>query len=262
MATKARQVQKQFAAKVSLAVPAEGDGGDPEGTFVAVVSLFGNEDAYGDIVEKGAFTKTLAAWIVKGNPIPVIWSHKFTEPDNFLGHYSEAEETDEGLRMKGHLDLDHPRAARVYQLMKKGLIGEFSWSGEVTDYESLDPDDDWGWGPMRIKEVDLWEAGPCFKGANPDTELVSVKSSGEITGELFRAKAGRVLSQKNLDALKDARDAINEVLNSAEETPEPEAAETAEVPEAEKSAPIDVQRASAETRRALSAAVALGASFN
>lgn len=259
----ARTVQKRFAAKLSLAVPTAGDeGGDPEGTFVALVSVFGNEDSYGDVVEKGAFTKTLAEWIVKGNPIPAVWSHQFSDPDNILGYYSEAEETDEGLRLKGHLDLGHPRAARVHQLMKSGLLTEFSWSGEVTKYEAIDEDDKWGWGPMRIKEVDLWEAGPCFKGANPNTELVSVKSNGQISGELLRAKAGRVLSQKNLDALKDARDAINEVLKTAEEPDESGKDADEESTDAEKSATQDVQRASAETRRALAANVASGESFN
>ena len=252
-------VQKQFAAKVNLVVPATEEGGDPEGTFEAIVSVFGNEDAHGDIVEPGAFTKTLAEWIVKGNPIPVVWSHAFNDPDNFLGYYSKAEETEQGLRLKGHLDLAHSRAARIYQLMKQGLINEFSWSGEITDYEPIEDDDHGWWYAMRIKEIDLWEAGPCFKGANPDTELVSVKTTGQITGQAFRAKAGRVLSQKNVDALREARDAITEVLKSADAEEEP-APEGGEETEAEKSATKTVQRASAATQRALSAAIAAGAS--
>lgn len=241
----AQTVQKTYAARINL-TPAAKDGKDPEaGTFEAIVSVFGVEDSYGDVVQPGAFTKSLAEWVVRGRPIPVVWSHDLRDPDSILGHYESAEETSEGLVMRGRLDLGHPKAARVYALMQQGLIAEFSWSGTVREYDLLDSDDGW-WPAMSITDVDLWEAGPCFKGANPDTELLSVKSDGHLAGRLLRpdvAKAGRVLSQKNYDALIAARDQINDVI--AQATPEdPEPAD-----DAAKSAPAptDVQRASAAT---------------
>jgi HK97 family phage prohead protease len=186
---------------------------DPAGTgeFEALVSVFGNTDSYGDIVEKGAFRETLADWSVKGAPIPVVWSHDLTDPDSIIGKIVSAEETDQGLRIKGLLDLNHPKAARVHQLMRDGLIREFSWSGIVTDSEPVEKSgDDIAdlFGPMRIKSVDLWEAGPCFKGANPDTELLAVKARQV-------AKAGRVLSKPNLEAIQDAYDRLGEVIDKA-----------------------------------------------
>lgn len=178
-------IQKTYTAKVTAAAdPAAA--GDAPGTFEAIVSVFGNVDSYGDIVEAGAFAKTLTAWAAKGRPIPVVWSHQMSDPDNILGEYISAEETPDGLKMKGVMDLDHPRAARVYTLMQKGLVAEFSFSGEVREYALIEPDDDDEWWPgLSIKEIDLWEAGPCFKGANPDTQLISIKSA-DLTGPLAR----------------------------------------------------------------------------
>lgn len=240
-----RVAQKQFTAKMELPTPTD-DGGDPAGTFVALVSVFGNEDQMGDIVEAGAFTKTLAEWVVKGAPIPVVWSHQFRDPENIIGHYSSAEETEQGLRVKGHLDLGNPRAAQIYGLMQKGLLTEFSWSGEVRKFETLDPDDKYGWGPIRILEVDLWEAGPCFKGANAETELVSVKTNGQISGQVF-TDPGRGLTSKSIEALKSLRAAIGEVLAAEEAGQDQDGGP-------EPSPPQVVQRASAATMRALGAA--------
>jgi HK97 family phage prohead protease len=219
-------LHKNFVAKAETTP--EGEGSTP-GEFVALVSAFGNEDSQGDIVEAGAFTKTLAEWIVKERPIPVVWAHQFQDPDAFLGKYTEAEETDDGLRLKGVLDLEHPKAARVHKLMQEGLIVEFSISGLVRDYELIEKDDEDSWfPPMRIKDIDLWEAGPCFKGANANTELISVK---QLAAAVPLLKEGRVLAQKHVDALKDAHTKLGEIITAVEKT------EPADAPGKEKQHP-------------------------
>jgi HK97 family phage prohead protease len=216
-------LSKTFSAKAEAT-----EGGSP-GEFEAIVSAFGNEDSQGDVVEKGAFTNTLEEWIEKGRPIPVVWSHQFHDPENFLGKYVDAEETDAGLKLKGLFDMEHPKAARVHKLMKQGLIVEFSISGRVRDYELIkdedaDEDDFWAswFAPMRIKDIDLWEAGPCFKGANPDTELLSIKNLGprqfEALHKSFIAKEGRVLAQKHVDSLKEAHAKLGDIIAAVEKT--------------------------------------------
>jgi HK97 family phage prohead protease len=194
------------------------------------VSAFGNEDSQGDIVEKGAFANTLKEWSDRGRPIPVVWAHQFQDPENFLGEYVAAEETEAGLKLKGVLDLEHPKAARVHKLMKSGLIVEFSISGLVRDYELIekedgedDEDDFFGWfTPMRIKDIDLWEAGPCFKGANANTELLSVKTiTAAVNRGVVTRKEGRVLASKHVDALKEAHTKLGDIIAAVEKA-EPE----------------------------------------
>lgn len=208
-------LRKSYAAKAEIKEDAE------EGVFEALVSVFGNEDSQGDVVEKGAYKATLKAWAEKGRPIPILWSHDFSDPDSILGKYVSAEETDEGLVMKGQLDLSHPKAARVHKLMKEGLVVEFSMSGLVTDYEMIekdgdddDEDDAWGFPGLRIKEVDLWEAGPCFKGANAQTELLSVKSANSKKTEILVEK--RDVQALNLETLKAGHAALGQIIGLIE----------------------------------------------
>ncbi len=207
------QILKTFVAKAEAT--------ENPGEFVAIVSAFGNEDSQGDVVEKGAFEKTLAEWIIKGRPIPAVWAHQFSDPFKFIGEYTAAEETDAGLKLTGQIDLDNPTAAQVHKLMKRGLVVEFSISGLVRDYELIEDEDSDSWWPsMKIKDIDLWEAGPCFKGANDQTELLSIKSDGRLSGSLGRIrKEGRVLAQKHVDSLKEAHTKLGEVIAAAETAP-------------------------------------------
>lgn len=205
-----RTLNKAFIAKATPTA-----GGKP-GEFEAIVSAFGVLDSQGDIIDKGAFTKSLAEWVVKGRNIPVVWSHQWSDPDSFIGEYTSAEETDQGLKLKGILDVqDNPRAARVHKLMEAGRIVEFSIGGQVRDWELVEKDDT---VEFHITDIDLWEAGPCFKGANPETELLSVKADGSLaTGGLgLLMKEGRVLAQKHVDALKTAHSQLGDVIAAVE----------------------------------------------
>lgn len=217
-----QQVRKTFDAKILSVGKTTDTGGfadDPDeetGVFEAMVSVFGNKDHHGDIVEQGAFTRTLAEWVLKERPLPVVWSHKVSDVESILGKYLEAKEVDEGLYVKGQMDLTHAKSVRVFELMKQGLVSEFSWSGEIREYELIEDEDSW-WPALKILDVDLWEAGPCFKGANPDTELLSIKSDGSMAGKLrdiAQDKAGAArLSKTNRDVLQKARDLITGLLD-------------------------------------------------
>lgn len=205
-------ITKTFAAKARVVED------EKPGTFEAIVSATGNKDYAGDIMEPGCFEKTLAEWVLKSRPIPVVWSHQFTDPFSILGKYIEQEEIDAGLRMKGELNLSWEKARHVHELMKEELIVEFSISGKVRDYEWIEDDDEDSWWPgMRVKDIDLWEAGPCFRGMNPETELISVKANGALGGRIpILRKEGRAISQKNLDKLKSAREQLDEIIASVD----------------------------------------------
>lgn len=215
-------VQKLAVAKSQLIE----DDNTPEGTFEAIVSVFGNKDNQGDVVEPGAFKKSLSSWAKSGKPIPVVWSHQFHNPDMFLGKYFEQEETEAGLRLKARLNLSWPMGQRVYELYKEGLVGEFSWSGRVLDYDRIekgdeffDEENEWKNG-ARIKQIDLWEAGPTFKGANPETQLLGVKASAGLS--VARKEA---LTPELLEVLRDVREKIGSAIDLAD-TSETEAGET------------------------------------
>lgn len=181
---------------------------DGPGGFTALVAVFGNLDSDGEVVVAGAFKDSLAA---RGDaPWPSLWSHQFYDDTAFIASFT-AEETEEGLLIEATF-LDTPRAQNIRALMAAGLVTEFSWSGAVTAGAWIEEQDGDNWsGHYEIRAVDLWEAGPCFKGANADTELLGVKSRAEVA-----LKEGRVLAQKHVDALKTAITSLTELLAAVE----------------------------------------------
>jgi HK97 family phage prohead protease len=162
------------------------DGG--AGEFEALVSVFGNVDHGGDRVVKGAFSKSLAQWQEKGDPIPVIWNHMWDNPEAHIGAVKaeDAVETDDGLLVKGRLDLDNPFAAQVYRLLSERRVKEFSFGYRVVDAERKN-------GALELNELDLFEVGPTLKGMNPATELLAVKALDRaLHSEIIVDTAGAV----------------------------------------------------------------------
>jgi uncharacterized protein len=212
---------KDFIARVKAAGIEDGLA---EGQFVALVSVFGNEDSMGDVVRPGAFTESLAEWAAKGDPIPVIWSHAWGDPFAHIGTVVKAVETLQGLEITGQIDdmADNPTSAQVYRLLKGRRVTQFSFAYDVLEDAWVeDHSRQWG-GYLELRKLKLHEVGPCLVGANQETELLAAKARGLADG----AKAGRVLSQSNFATLKGAYDSIGEVLNSAT----PEKAKTASAP--------------------------------
>lgn len=221
----------------NLAVKAAGEQeGTDDGVFEAIVATW-DLDSYGDKIVKGAFADTLADWKAKGDPIPVIWSHMSHDPDMHLGVVEDAEERDEGLWVKARMDLDQPKAAQVYRLLKGRRVTQFSFAFDVQDGGYIEKKDDEGRdeGYYELRKLKLYEVGPCLVGVNQETELLAVKTAagrelridihGRHTpaeGELIElavktalgAKAGRVLSAKNETALREALDQIDAGKNA------------------------------------------------
>lgn len=190
--------------------------GAVEGEFTALVSVFGNVDSYGDVVQPGAFERTLKEWSASGYPIPVYWGHNLSDPDYNIGSVIDAVETDRGLQVRARLDMDSPKAPQVYRLLKGGRVKEFSFGYSVRDA---------GWGVKddrevyELRDIQLFEVSVVPVGANPATELQTVKAHAERTGRaaaraLEGVKAGRVLSAKNEDALREAREELAAAIDT------------------------------------------------
>jgi HK97 family phage prohead protease len=148
-----------------------------DGTATALVSVFGNVDLGGDRVMPGAFTRSLDEWRAKGDPIPVIWSHDWDNPESFVGWANPADikETDEGLVVPMQFDLDRTRAEQVHHLLKTRRVTQFSFGYFVREYEDVNDDQ---YGKVReLRDVELFEVGPTLLGMNPETELLAAASA-------------------------------------------------------------------------------------
>jgi HK97 family phage prohead protease len=88
---------------------------DDEGRFTGYAAVFGNVDQGNDLIEPGAFTKTLSE-----NPeVPILWAHDPNEP---IGVSASMAEDGKGLRVEGQLAMDVQRARELHALMKIGAI--------------------------------------------------------------------------------------------------------------------------------------------
>ena len=95
------------------------------GEFEAVAAVFGNIDRVGDRIIKGAFAETIAAWQRTGRTVPLHWNHS-PHPEDIVGSVDPGSmvETDEGLVVKGRLDLDDSdRAREAWRAMRTGSVG-------------------------------------------------------------------------------------------------------------------------------------------
>lgn len=206
-------VYKTATATVTKVDDTTGDNGG----FEALVAVFGNIDNQKDMVVKGAFAEAIA----NGKIFPSLWAHKFDDDTAIIASFT-AEETDEGLLIKANF-LDTPRAQNIRSLMHIGLVKEFSWSGRVTEGAWIETEDDWWY---EIRKVDLWEAGPCFKGANAETELLGVKSGVET----LATPQGRELATKHVDTLKEVHALLGDLIKTVAKTSEDPPPPTSEPP--------------------------------
>lgn len=134
---------------------------EEEGTFTGYASTFSKHpDSYGDIVDPGAFKKTLQE---RGNRIKILWNHM--EP---IGKPLELTEDEKGLLVKGKLSLGVQRAREVLSLMRDGVITEMS-IGYNTMKET------WEDGIRHLQEVRLWDVSPVIFAANPEALIIGVK---------------------------------------------------------------------------------------
>lgn len=168
------------------------------GGFTALASVFGVKDSDNDIVVAGAFAESIA-----GRLMPSFYAHQMGDITACIGEMT-AREVATGLEITVEF-LDTEQAQHVRKLMQRGILKEFSWYGRITEGAWVETDEDWWY---EIRKVDLIEAGPCFRGANPDTELLSLKSAANA----LTAKAGRVLAAKHVDTLKTIRDSLDGLI--------------------------------------------------
>ncbi|MGF7125020.1 HK97 family phage prohead protease [Rhodococcus sp. BE178] len=174
-----------------------------EGEFIGYASVFGNVDSYGEVVAKGAFTTTLKEWSESGGVLPVLWGHNMSDPDYNVGSVLSAVEDERGLKIHAQLDMESPKGAQVYRLLKGGRVGQMSFAFDVVakhDVKAADglPDH------VSLDEVKLYEVSVVPIGANQETEILAVKSATDA----LAAKAGRVLSAKNETTIRETVDQL------------------------------------------------------
>lgn len=171
------------------------------GTFAGYGSIFGNKDSYGDVVEKGAFSKSLAAHAERGSRPKLFWQHDMHQP---IGSWTEMKEDDTGLWVAGRLNMEVQKGREAHALLKAKDI-----DGLSIGYHTIEAKPDKAAGVLRLKELDLVEVSVVSVGAN-DRALVDAVKAAEIANLRDRIAVGERLTARELEAvLKEYLDLSN-----------------------------------------------------
>lgn len=133
-------------------------------------------DAYGDIIRKGAFEKSLKKIHEEGKSIPFLWSHNMNDLDSYIG-IAEADEDDRGLHFIAKFD-NTEQAQKVREMYKDGRLSKFSFAYDIIDAGTVTLDD--GRKANELRELELYEISSCLIPANSDTNVVDVKSNNNV----------------------------------------------------------------------------------
>ncbi len=157
-------------------IKAGGDDGLGEGEFTAYASVFGNVDSYGDVVQRGAFTKSIAAWAKSGNTLPILYGHDATNPHMNVGGVLSMVEDERGLKIHGRLDLDTPTGDQVYRLVKGRRLSQLSFAYDEVRVRPVKGDPRLG-NYKSLDELHLHEVSLVPVGANRETSVLAVKAA-------------------------------------------------------------------------------------
>lgn len=193
---------------------ADVEDGERGGTFTGIASAVGVLDRHGEVIEKGAFDRTLRDL---GSEFVLLWQHNPSQP---IGVITLSTDTRGDLVAKGDINLDTQLGREAYALLKQGAIKAMSIGFNI-------PEGGMVWDEnakhLRITAVDLWETSLVTFPANPGAVVNGVKDDTDALERIHadagavceRVKAGRVLSAANVSKLEAARDALQAVLDAA-----------------------------------------------
>jgi len=144
-----------------------------EGLIKGYASTFGNVDQGFDVVEKGAFKKSIKENVA----FPILANHN---PHEQIGWNEEASEDDKGLKVKGMIDLNVRKGFEMHSLAKKAAkIG--AKMGLSIGYMTIksEPDRD---KPIirRLKELKLFEYSMVTFPMNVEAMVTAAKSFNQL----------------------------------------------------------------------------------
>lgn len=199
-----------------------------EGEFSGYAAVFGNKDDGDDIIEKGAFARTI---LEDFSRIKILSQHR--GHDLPIGKPLELKEDDHGLYIRGKIS-DTQTGRDIRTLLKDGVLTEMS-----IGYDTVKYDFDSITGIRHLKEIRLWEVSIVTWAMNNQAKIDAVKSLQSGTEELktlvdeiaSEAKAGK-LTRTKLEAIKpfiavmrELTDILDPLLNDSQQSQEDQSAE-------------------------------------
>ena len=140
------------------------------GLVEGYASTFGGKpDRQGDIVNRGAFARTLREQKAERISPAMLWSHRIEDP---IGRWTDLQEDGKGLFVRGQINLNTTKGREAFEHVKAGDAAAFS-IGYVIPEGGRKYNGD---GSFTIVDADLLEVSIVSVPANPNARITSVKS--------------------------------------------------------------------------------------
>lgn len=149
-----------------------------DGSFSGVASVYEVEDLGGDVIDRGAFKKTLSE-----NPeVLILWQHK---RDEVIGD-GTVKEWQNKVLLEGRLDLEDPVGLKAYQKLKKKLIKGLSIGFQTIKATWEEVEENGRTRYIRhIQELKLWEVSIVTFPMLPAAQVTRVKHA-EVDSRIAR----------------------------------------------------------------------------
>ena len=143
---------------------------EKDGTFSGYASLFGAVDLGKDMVERGAFAKSLRTRGASG--VRMLFQHDPNEP---IGTWLDIREDQRGLFVKGKLAQGVLKARETLELMREGAL-----DGLSIGFRTIKAKTEGATGIRRILEADLWEISVVTFPMLPGARVHAVKNARQF----------------------------------------------------------------------------------
>lgn len=143
-----------------------------DGTIEGYGSVFGVKDSYADVIQKGAFDKSIKAHKEQKSMPALLWQHDAAQP---IGVWTEMSEDSNGLKLKGKLAMDTVKGKEAHALLKMGALNGLS-IGFMTKQAQYDEKTE----IRTLTEVEIWETSIVTFPANTKARVTHVKSADEM----------------------------------------------------------------------------------
>lgn len=148
------------------------DDADSKGMIRGFASTFGNVDLGYDVVDKGAFVKSIED--SSGGRWPILKNHDFNQ---HIGYNGRAQETDQGLFVEGKINLNTQLGKETYEMIKQSVEFEVPM-GLSIGYYTIKAEDDFD-NPRirRLKELKVFEYSVTAFPMNEQASITDVKKA-------------------------------------------------------------------------------------
>ena len=180
---------------------------DQDGVFEGYASVFDVVDQGMDVVDKGAFTKSLGERKPK-----LLWQHDVRQ---VIGVWEEIKVDHRGLFVRGRLLKDVRQGAEAMTLLKAGALDSMS-----IGYRTIEAMSEGGGSVRRLMELELHEISLVTFPMLPDALVTSVKSIETIRDFEralrdvgFSISEAKAVASKGFAGLANQRDVDEQVLS-------------------------------------------------